>query len=315
MARHALLFSLLFLMLLPLAPNADGQQETYITAPAQVGSTRYVEGHSVSPDIISGMMCGQDAGCNDQTSCTDYFGGRKCRTRCYYTGCNCWIVYCSIQWPMTCNGRPCTMIEMCPGEASSGPFCNTSTTTLRSCTTETGICESPVIIDVDGDGIRLTDIDGGVSFDIDADGNTERVAWTETGSDDAWLILDRNANGRVDGAAELFGNHSPQPASESQHGYIALGTFDSDRNGVIDAGDPIWRQLRVWRDGNHDGESQANELATLESVKITGLEWSSFHESARKDRHGNSFRYRAKVIGTPRAAGRWSYDVFLGTRE
>ena len=40
---------------------------------------------------------------------------------------------------------------------------------------------SPVLVDVSGDGFALTNAEGGVSFDLDGDGVRERLSWTSAG--------------------------------------------------------------------------------------------------------------------------------------
>ena len=170
----------------------------------------------------------------------------------------------------------------------------------------------PLVVDVHGNGVALTSLDDGVRFDVNADGIAERIAWTRPGSDDAWLVLDRNGNGRVDDGTELFGNYTPQPHTAAPNGYIALGELESSAqrgNGdhVVDPADVLWHDLRLWRDANHDGVSQTSELSTLAA---NGVEWLEITQrrSGRRDRYGNFFRYRAKAGGS---VGRWTYDVFL----
>lgn len=65
---------------------------------------------------------------------------------------------------------------------------------------------SPIVIDTEGNGFDLTAAFNGVRFDITGTGIPLQTAWTTAGSDDAFLVLDRNANGLIDSGKELFGN-------------------------------------------------------------------------------------------------------------
>jgi hypothetical protein len=165
-----------------------------------------------------------------------------------------------------------------------------------------------------GNGFSLTDAAGGVLFDLRGDGNPVRVAWTWAGSDDAWLVLDRNGNGVIDGGQELFGDGTSQPLSPRPNGFLALAVFDQsesggNRDGVIDWRDAVFAKLRLWRDTNHDGISQPSELHTLSEFGIRAFAL-KYQEHRWSDPYGNRFRYRAKVESDGQA-DKWAYDVFL----
>ncbi|MBI5556778.1 MAG: hypothetical protein HY885_04010, partial [Deltaproteobacteria bacterium] len=65
---------------------------------------------------------------------------------------------------------------------------------------------SPLILDLDGDGVETTPVNADAYFDHAGDGFAEQTGWV--GADDGLLVYDRNANGTIDTGAELFGDNT-----------------------------------------------------------------------------------------------------------
>ncbi len=183
---------------------------------------------------------------------------------------------------------------------------------------DTSGCGSPILISIRGNRLELTDLDGGVRFDLDGDGFPERLSWTAEGADDAFLVLDRNGNGKVDDGTELFGNFTPQPPSRQPNGFLALAVFDLPANGGnhdgrISADDAIFGELGLWIDWNHNGISDRGELRRLSRTRIEVINL-DYRESQRQDQYGNSFRYYSVVGLSSDSRGprrKFAIDVFF----
>jgi len=171
---------------------------------------------------------------------------------------------------------------------------------------------SPIIVNLTEASVRLTGPE--VLFDLAGTGHPLRYAWTEAGTDEAFLVLDRNGDGSINDGTELFGNFTPQPLIRDPNGFNALAVFDTPENGGnldgwITPADAIFFRLQLWVDGNHDGVSQPDELSSLGARGVSSISL-AYDTSQRRDGHGNQFRYRAKVL-TSGGGVRYAWDVFL----
>ncbi|MGD9851510.1 MAG: hypothetical protein AB7T38_09600 [Nitrospirales bacterium] len=121
----------------------------------------------------------------------------------------------------------------------------------------------PLVLDLDGDGLELTArTQLSPVFDLDGDGFAEQTGWVRP--DDGLLAYDQNANGQIDDIGELFGNPTTS-------GFAELAAHDGNADGVINAQDAIFADLRVWQDLNQDAKVDAGELSTLAELGIASL--------------------------------------------
>ncbi len=129
---------------------------------------------------------------------------------------------------------------------------------------------SPLVLDLDGDGIETLGTAAGVHFDHDGNGFAETTGWV--GKDDALLVWDRNGNGRIDDGSELFGNNTwLATGSKAANGFVALAELDSNRDGRVDAQDASFSQLRLWLDTDADADMSEGELRALAAAGVQSL--------------------------------------------
>ena len=169
---------------------------------------------------------------------------------------------------------------------------------------------TPILISVGKDkpGLKdysLTTAEDGVLFDIDNDGVLDQMAWTKKNAPLAFLALDRNGNGRIDGGFELFGNKTAEAAG---HGFAALATLTGEAV-QVDASNPFYASLLLWTDANHNGQSEPEELRPLSS-QFSAI-YTVAVPSTLLDRYGNRFAYIGLIEEAGTRDTRVIYDVFL----
>ena len=144
---------------------------------------------------------------------------------------------------------------------------------------------TPLVLDLDGDGIETISVDEGVEFDILDTGDAVKTGWIS--GNDALLAIDNNGNGKIDKRAELFGG-------DIGGGFAKLSNLDSNDDGVVDANDVGFNALLVWQDANENGITDDGELVSLESTGITSLD-TGYKEMFTADAQGNILGERSSA--------------------
>ncbi|HEY0821194.1 MAG TPA: heme utilization protein, partial [Rhizobacter sp.] len=129
---------------------------------------------------------------------------------------------------------------------------------------------TPIVLDLDGDGVRTTAARDGVDFDLNATGTVQRVGWASP--TDGFLVLDRNGDGQINDGSELFGTGTRgADGRRAGNGFEAMRFEDSNGDGRLSAADERFGELKVWVDANQDGRADAGELQGLAELGIVSL--------------------------------------------
>ncbi|RLM17922.1 hypothetical protein BIY29_18815 [Brenneria alni] len=129
---------------------------------------------------------------------------------------------------------------------------------------------SPLVIDLDGDGVETLIRGDKKYFDLNNDGLSEETGWVSP--DDGLLVHDVNGDGRISNGGELFGNHTQLGNGKTaDNGFQALAEYDDNGDKTIDAQDAAYATLRIWRDLNSNCISDKGELQSLKDAGVAEI--------------------------------------------
>jgi hypothetical protein len=172
-----------------------------------------------------------------------------------------------------------TTTQLC---ALTSTMVNSITTTNATWLAATAY--TPIVLDLDSNGIQTLSVDSGVQFDLLANGQPVQTGWV--GSGDGLLVMDRNNDGTINDGSELFGSSTVlADGSKAIDGYQALAQLDTNHDGVISSADAQFARLGVWVDGNADGSTGLGEVKSLAELNISQL--SLKVETTSNTNHGN----------------------------
>lgn len=168
----------------------------------------------------------------------------------------------------------------------------------------------PLVIDLGKTGFELTNIENGVHFDMNRNGLAEKTGWI-TG-DDAFLALDRNGDGKINDSGELFGDRTTlSDGTYAKSGFEALAEYDTNLDGIINAHDEVYNQLRLWQDKNGDGISTEDELMNLNEAGVSAINLNYQEKNITDESNGSILSNISSVIfedGTETTVGEFKFS-------
>lgn len=168
-------------------------------------------------------------------------------------------------------------------------------------------CTTPLVLSFDGAPVVFQRRAARFAFTA---GRPLLTDWP--GAATPWLARDLDGNGLIDDGSELFGSDTRVGRRTARHGFEALAALDANHDGAVDAKDPAFATLLVWRDADGDKRSSHDEVVPLSSLGVTALS-TDFTVELRCDGRGNCERERSRFTTTSGRAGEL-VDVYLATQ-
>ena len=129
-------------------------------------------------------------------------------------------------------------------------------------------CNTPLVLNFSGGPVEFTRAGG--HFELL--GGDAPVSHDWVSADTPWLVLDRDLNGTIDDGRELFGSMTRLANGQrATNGFAALAELDKNQDGRIDAADPDFSRLMLWRDTDQNRASDATELSSIQQSGVQSL--------------------------------------------
>lgn len=152
---------------------------------------------------------------------------------------------------------------------------------MGASTDRKSLCD-PLIINFAGTAAELKNTT--FAFDLNADGSAENIQ--ELAAGNAFLVLDKNKDGKINNGNEMFG-------TQSGDGFADLSLYDEDGNGWIDENDSIYNSLGVWNNSAYGGKIRSLKEAGIGAIYLQNANT----EFSIKDKTTNELQGQIRKTG------------------
>ena len=162
-----------------------------------------------------------------------------------------------------------------------------------------GRAMTPIAVAIEP-GAQLENIlaSNAVRFDADGSGRLDHWSWIKPNA--GWLVYDRQGNGKIDSAIQMFGNRTFMLFLND--GYEAMKLLDANADNRL-SGIEL-QGLALWIDRNGDAVSNPGEVQSLDKFEIESLE-------IRSRLHSTGIRYAPSGVRYFGGETNATYDVLL----